>query len=146
MSTAGQISPDTVRSAAGVLVGFQVAAFTLRINREIEVGDRGGRTWLPAADYVNLVSMTVALVGFFIAPIMGFYGEPTAAKALGLSLVLLACYPYALAGHYELFPGARVEPSTGEKRTRDYCPRQEKSAITVTLLLVLAYLLLVTLR
>jgi hypothetical protein len=141
MGTAGEISPDTVRSAAGVIVGFQVAAFTLRINREIEVGDRGERTWLPLADYVNLVSMTVALVGFFIAPIVGFYGEPTAAKALGLSLVLLACYPYALVGHYELFTG-----EDREDRTRDYCPRQEKIAITVTLLLALAYLLLLTLR
>jgi hypothetical protein len=141
MSTAPQISPETVRSAAGVIVGFQVAAFTLRINREIAVGDKGDKTWLPPADYVNLASMTITLVGFFIAPIVGIYGEPTAATALGLSLVLLACYPFALAGHYELF--------NREARTLPFppFPHQEKVAIVITLLAVLAYIILVvTLR
>ena len=44
-------------SAAGVVGGFQVAAFTLRIHREIEVGSEDDLTWLPVADCLNLLSL-----------------------------------------------------------------------------------------
>jgi hypothetical protein len=123
---------------AGVIAGFQVTAFTFRLNRELQMGDHGAPTWLPPADYVNLASLAFTLAAVFVAPIMGIYGEPVAAQALGLSLVLLACYPFALAGHYELFH-RRV-------RTPMYFPRQEKIAIAVTVVVAVAYIVLVMAR
>ena len=57
-------------SVAGVLVGFQVAALTLRVNREIDVGSSGDRTWLPVADCVNLLSLSVTLIGVFVLPVL----------------------------------------------------------------------------
>jgi hypothetical protein len=47
-------------------VRFQIAAFTLRINREIDMVDAGEPTWLPAADLVNLLSLVVTLLGVFV--------------------------------------------------------------------------------
>lgn len=123
-------------SAAGVIVGFQVAAFTLRINREIAVGDKGDITWLPPADSVNLVSLTATLLGVFVAPIAGFYSVSTAAAVLGFAMILLVCYPFALAGHYELF-----NPRTSRSHAR--FPLQEKVAIVLGGLLSVTYIILV---
>jgi hypothetical protein len=141
MSTS-EITLANVWSAAGVIVGFQVAAFTLRINREVAVRERRGQTWLPVADYVNLASLAITLVGVFVAPIIGLYKEIPAARALGLALVLLACYPFAVAGHYELltFKHPKIDP-----KDPDYFPRHEKVAIAITLFAILAYILLVAL-
>jgi hypothetical protein len=139
MSTAQQIPLATVWSAGGVIAGFQVAAFTLRMNREIAVGDQQRITWLPPADFVNLASLAITLLGVFVAPISGLYGEVSAAKVLGLSLILLACYPFSLAGHYELF-----NYRTG--RSFGICPFQERVSIAVTGILSVAYILLVMLH
>jgi hypothetical protein len=58
----------TLWSAAGILVGFQVTALTLRVKREIDVGDRLDLTWLPPADLVNLISLATTLLGVIAAP------------------------------------------------------------------------------
>jgi hypothetical protein len=88
-------------SAAGFIVGFQVTAVTLRINREIAVGDRGVVTWLPPADLLNLVSLVVTLIGVFAAPALSVVSPDVAQLTSGFAVVLLAGYPLALAGHYE---------------------------------------------
>jgi hypothetical protein len=44
-------------------------------------------------------------------------------KAFGLAVLLLAGYPFALAGHYEMF-----SPRT--PRTMTYCPLQEQVVLS----------------
>jgi hypothetical protein len=95
-------------SAAGFIVGFQVTAVTLRINREIAVGDRGVVTWLPPADLLNLVSLVVTLIGVFAAPALSVVSPDVAQLTFGFAVVLLAGYALALAGHYEMFNSASV--------------------------------------
>lgn len=115
---------STIWSAAGVLVGFQVAAFTLRINREIDVGDKGDITWLPLADMLNMFSLAMTTIGVFLAPVAGLGSVDSVAKVFGLSVILLTGYPFALAGHYEMF-------SSGT-RTHTWLPFQEKVCIAAT--------------
>ncbi|MFJ8212113.1 hypothetical protein [Streptomyces sp. NPDC096033] len=126
-------------TAAGVLAGLQVTGFTLRINREIEMGGKGDLTWLPLADTLNLVSLAVTMLGVFLAPILGISGASAALKAFGLSVLLLAGYPFALASHYEMF-----NPRT--RRTMTYCPRQERIVLSMVAVAVVAYVVLASTR
>lgn len=124
-----------VWSAAAVLLGFQLAAFTLRLQRELAMTSRGEVTWLPLADMVNLVSFVVVAGGVFVLPILGVSAQGLPRHALGLGVLLLACYPFALIGHYELYrPYARSRP-------RVWCPEQERIVLVVAVLAVIAYLI-----
>jgi hypothetical protein len=98
-------------AAAGVLLGLQLAAFTLRVSREIAVGGTGDSTWLPLADGVNVVSLVVTSFGVFVAPVLHLGGSGLPTMAFGLGVLLLAGYPFALAGHYDMF-----NPNTHARR------------------------------
>lgn len=104
MAASDGLDFSTVWTAAGVVVGFSVTAFMFRIGRESEVRTSGGRWWLPAADFVLILSLVVVLVGVFTLPVLG--ASLTFARyALGWAFLLLARYPFALAGHYEILLG-----------------------------------------
>ena len=90
-------------TAAGVLIGFQVTAFIWRMSREAEEGEKKRVTWLPPADMVNLLSLVVTTIGIFIVPTLGFGSVASVKEAFGLSVLLLTGYPFAVAGHYDLF-------------------------------------------
>jgi hypothetical protein len=77
--------------------------------------------------------------GVFIAPILGLGGMAVPTKAFGLSVLLLAGYPFALAGHYDMF-----NPRTS--RTMVYCPRQEQVVLSAVVVAVVAYLVLARVR
>ncbi|MFQ5961472.1 MAG: hypothetical protein ACE5MG_08740 [Candidatus Methylomirabilales bacterium] len=119
--------------AAGFLIGLQAAAFTWRVSREIAVSERGDITWLPPADLLNLLAMLVAFLGVFVPPIVGLRTPNVPQVALGLSIVLFASYPFALAGHYDLYVKG--------PRSYKYATGQEVIAIAVALLAATAYLL-----
>ena len=118
-------------TAAGVLLGFQVAIFQMRLSREIAVGDEGMRTWMPPSDVLNLGSMVVTAIGVFILPILGWVGINMAMRLFGLALLLFVGYPFALAGHYDMY---NRQPRTGV-----YCTRQEKAVLVVAMTIVLVY-------
>jgi hypothetical protein len=131
------MDPDsigTLWSGAGILVGFQVTAFTLRINREISVGGSGDLTWLPVADSLNLLSLSITLIGVFTLPMLGVIGLHTAAKLFGLVVLLLLGYTFALAGHYEMY-----NRRTG--RSMAYFPRQERIIVAAVAVMGVAYVL-----
>lgn len=92
---------STLWTAAGIVVGFSVTAIVFRIGRESQKRDESLLYWLPPADYVLLTSMAVALLGVFVLPILGA-SLGFALYSLGLSMTLLAAYPFVLAGHYEI--------------------------------------------
>ncbi|WP_346096009.1 hypothetical protein [Streptomyces olivaceiscleroticus] len=126
-------------TAAGVVSGFQVTGFALRINREIDVSGKGDITWIPPADILNLLSIAVSMFGVFVAPVIGLGSANVPVKAFGLSVLLLAAYPFALAGHYDMF-----NPRT--HRSWSYCPRQEQVALVIVGVLAIIYIALVALR
>ncbi|MBA2810897.1 hypothetical protein E0500_026735 [Streptomyces sp. KM273126] len=78
-------------------------------------------------------------------PILGISGAAVALKAFGLSVLLLVGYPFALAGHYDMF-----NPRTGRTLTSDgkltYCPPQERNVLYVVAVAVVAYIVLASAR
>jgi hypothetical protein len=125
--------------AGGVLAGLQITAFTLRITREITVGREGDITWLPLADVLNLLSLLVTMLGVFVAPIVDLGGAAFPMKAFGASVILLAGYPFALAGHYDMY-------NFRTTRTMAYCPRQERVVLVVVAAVLVGYVGLAVIR
>ena len=107
-----------VWSAAAVLLGFQLAAFTWRLQRELTMGSQGQQQWLPLADMLNLVSFVVVAGGVFVLPLLGVSNDALPRDALGLGVLILTFYPFALLGHYRLLrvPSEKFDdPDTHER-------------------------------
>ena|SRR5438105_3676811 len=134
----GEIDLATLWTAAGVLAGLQVTGFSFRVNREIKVAQSGDVTWFPPADIVNVVSLGITLVGVFIVPILHIGSSAVPAKAFGLSVLLLAGYPWVLAGHYDLY--------RRDRRSMAYFPAQEKIALSLLALAAVVYVVLALVR
>jgi hypothetical protein len=77
----GGVELGTLWSAAGVIAGFQVAAFTWRITREVYMSDKGEPVWLPLADWLNLLSLAVTLLGVFVGTALDLVGPDGATLA-----------------------------------------------------------------
>jgi hypothetical protein len=121
--------------AAGVIFGFQITWFSWRISREIEMGKRNEITWLPVADWINLTSMLITVIGVFILPILGIKELYIIKRIFGYALLLIVGHAFALAGHYQLF-------RQGVKKRQPYLPRQERIVILIIGILSISYLAL----
>jgi hypothetical protein len=123
-------------TAAAVLMGFQLATVSWRLNREMDVQLRsGGPNWLPPADYLYLLSLLVTALGVFVLPILNWIPLPFAERLLGISVILFAGYPFALFAHYTfLFQGPVMMPGL-------FVTWQEITAIGVTLFISAVYIL-----
>jgi len=120
-------------SAAGFLIGLQLAAFSWRMSREISMAERGEVTWLPLAEVLNLVALVVAVIGVFLLPIAGYASLRVPRICLGVSLILFAGHALALAGHYDLLTKARP------RGPRPWLPRQELVIVGITVLSIVAF-------
>ena len=129
------IQPNEIWIAAGVLLGFQVTSFAARINREIAVGEQWDVTWLPPSDILNLISMVALVAGVFILPVFGFDEPSFMTYAFGLAMLLFLGFPFALAGHYDMY-------NNRSKRSYLYFPYQEKLVISVIAVLAISYVII----
>lgn len=120
-------------TAGGILVGFQLTSFHFRLSRELKFRDEGDTTWLPWADLLTLFSMLIMVSCVFLLPLLGL-AKTFSINAFGVSLILFAAYPFALAGHYELF-----RKTTKGTRVGGHLPFQEKVVLAITLLLLIGY-------
>jgi hypothetical protein len=118
--------------AAGVLATLQAGAPTFRIEREREMDNHGEQVWFPVADWLNLVGLTSLVLGVFVLPVLGMTEEWTG-RLVGVDGILVAAYPLASAGHYEI-----LRPRKGRK-SRPYCPCQELLIVPATLAAMLIY-------
>jgi hypothetical protein len=151
VATAQGIGYGPVWTAAGIIVAFFGLAFTLRIKREADIRSRtiGKETvyWLPPAEFVMLASLVVVLIGVFVLPVLGA-GLEFARYALGWGFLLLAGYPLALAGHYEILFG-RVSKDRQEEiaeKGYDYDTAQEMGVIYGLAVASVVYLAAVVIR
>jgi hypothetical protein len=119
-------------TAAGVLLGFQVTSFAWRVDREVKVGEEGDLTWLPPADFLNLVSMMIVVGGVFTLPILGLVDLIIARILFGLALILFVGYPFALAGHYDMY-------NNKTPRSYNYWPMQERVIFAIIFVIAIAY-------
>jgi hypothetical protein len=128
-----ELTYGEILTAAGVLLGFQVTAFTWRVSREVEVG-KADLTWLPVADMLNLSSMLVVVLGVFVLPILNVANLNFMKHAFGFSLLLFVGFPFALAGHYDMY-------NRNSTRSMRYFPLQEKIVFMIVLIVAVAYLI-----
>lgn len=122
-------------TAGGVLLGFQVTAFAWRVAHEAQVADEGKLSWIPPADYLNLLAMVVTALSVFVLPAVGTIAVESVARLLGFGALIFVGHSFALAGHYELF-----NPRT--KRSYAYFPLQERIVLLVVAVISLGYLVL----
>jgi hypothetical protein len=127
-----QLQFSDVWTAAGVLLGFQVTSFAWRLSREVDVGDKRAVTWLPPADLINMVSMVILVGGVYLSSTLGLVNISFVVRAFGLSTLLFVGYPFALAGHYEMY-------NRHTSRSFAYFPRQEKIVTVVVVVLGVTY-------
>jgi hypothetical protein len=141
MATSAGLTFPAVWTAGGVVLGFVVTAFTFRIKREAELKAGNADYWLPPADFVLLLSMTVVLIGVFVIPVALGAGLSFATYALGFGFLLLAGYPFALAGHYGIL-GGRPSSKDGD----GFKHPQELGVIYVLCVASAAYFVAVAVR
>ncbi|MFT4928012.1 MAG: hypothetical protein ACI8WB_004127 [Phenylobacterium sp.] len=140
-----------VPPSVSLLIAMQFAAFGWRVNREISVGDRGEKTWVPVTDVLNVINFFLVTLFCVVIPIItnefGLYSR--AFLACGFTLMFF--YPFNMLGHYELLTGkGRVEYAKPKEdaKTLDftlliYCPRQERVMVLFSFLVAIAVWLLV---
>jgi hypothetical protein len=93
---------------ASVVLGFQLTAFSWRIQRELTLRTR--IKWVPPADFLNLASFGVIVGGVFVLPALDLpRSDEFTRDAFGLGLLLLGIYPFALAAHYRIHPFGNPE-------------------------------------
>jgi hypothetical protein len=100
-----------------LVVALQFAAFGWRINREISVGDKGEKTWLPLTDRVNFLSMFLTLTCCILLPLFLGRFSRLSMSVFGFSSVLIFWHPISMAAHYELLAG-RAEGDMRRKLLR----------------------------
>ena len=126
-----EVQLSHIWTAAAVLIGFQIAAFTWRINREITVEAEDERTWVTLADGLIGMSFLWVVVLVFAAPIKMAVSAELAARFMGVGLFLFAAHPFVLVGHYNLYC------SWSKDECRPPVTKQEITAFLVSVVLVM---------
>lgn len=103
------VDTDTVAAIGTLIVGFGIAAFVFRVQRELQMADAGEPYWLPWADrlLIGVVTVTIGLVLFPIVMASGgsqFWGDRLPAAACAASTIALTGYIPALLAHYRFGP------------------------------------------
>ena len=101
-STVDSINLPQLWTVAAMLGGFQVAALSWRINREVVMESMEERTWVTWADFFVALSFFVLVGGVFLSPLWGV-STSIAVKLFGPTLTLFAPSVFILAGHYNLY-------------------------------------------
>jgi len=127
------------QSLVSALLALQFVAFGWRLNREITVGDKRSKTWLPLPDWLNLISFLAVVFWCVVIPLAsGFFGKTPIATlsrvantALVGGYVLIAFHPISEAAHYRLFS---KDGRSIYKGDYPWCTGQEILAVTLSLI------------
>ena len=96
------MTPAQLTTLTGIILALQFAAFGWRVNREITVGDRNDRTWLPLPDLLNIIALFSVVWFCIVMPLAhNEYGN-WSRRALAAGAVLIAFHPLTMAAHYGL--------------------------------------------
>ena len=104
-------------TVAGVLAGFQIAALTWRINRELSMEKDEERTWVTIPDAFVAASFALVAVAFATS-LSDSWSIDAVAKLLATSAITFAASPFLLAGHYNLYCSWGKEEAEEEGRNR----------------------------
>jgi hypothetical protein len=111
---------------------LQFAAFGWRILREIQLGDKGRRTWFLVTDYLVVLSLCSLVVVCIVLPFAGHANPAHIAKAISAAYVVIASFPINTAAHYRLF--SRYGRAKYRQAGRDvpYISDQEAATLLAT--------------
>jgi hypothetical protein len=97
--------PGTLSTIASIISAFGAAMLFFRIQRELQMGEKAERVWLPVADWL-LVGATLLSLLFVIVPLVIFSAHRLPSGASGAAAVLVAGYVFAILAHYRILFGA----------------------------------------
>lgn len=128
------VTPDGLSNLAALIVGFGVAVFVMRITREIEMGERGERQWVPWADRLLIGAVVASLSAVVILLVREGSGTRLGTALILGPVVCLIGYPFALLAHYRLLPPERWK---SDKSLRDNPDGWEGPIVIVTVVAAL---------
>jgi hypothetical protein len=99
------LTADSYLAIAGILAGFGITAWTVRVEREITFHDKGEQNWIPWSEYLVISAILIALL-LVVLPLVISKNPirwPVARGGCAAASMLLAMYPLAIISHYEFF-------------------------------------------
>ncbi len=132
------MAPDTLYRFAPTLIALQFAAFGWRVNREINLGDDGGATWIPIPDVLNIMSLLATVICLIVVPIATDSYLWLSRIILGAGYVLIAFHPLTVAAHYRLW--SRKSKNKYVTEGKDYPYATSEEFVSSSLSVVLAVL------
>jgi hypothetical protein len=101
------IPRDLVLTVIGFVIAFALAALVIRLQREIEMRDKGERNWLTCAD--ELVVVATALAGIAFIAVFALPSQPYIASIILMLLIgatiLEVGYIPSILAHYRIVFG-----------------------------------------
>lgn len=102
--------PANLLQAVGVILGFQITAFSWRISRELKIRGKAKinamvEIGMTPSDWLSIVSIVLNVLAILALTIVGSFAAATA--IFSASLVLFGAYPFAVLGHYDMFTRKR---------------------------------------
>ena len=127
-----------------LLIALQFAAFGWRINREISLGDKIRKTWLPIVDILNIVSMLVVVVICIILPLIGLSFTKLIKITISEAYILIIFHLINMSAHYRLFSKKGRYMYIQENKDFPYITDQEYFTYILTLIsMIIVFLLMI---
>ena len=115
--TSVPMTPDTLSRLAPPLIVLQFAAFSWRMNREINLAHADRQPYIPIPDCLNILSLFAAVICLIVVPITTDAYSWLSRIVLGIGYVLIAFHPLTTAAHYRLW--------SREGRTKHVAPGKD---------------------
>jgi hypothetical protein len=101
--------PDVLVSISSIVAGFATAVLLLRIQREVQMAEKGKRSWIPGSDWL-LIATIFASLFLVLLPVVAIkfstdIGNRIPTAVCAGTLVVMGLYPFSILAHYRLIFG-----------------------------------------
>jgi hypothetical protein len=103
-STDAFLNQGDLIAVAAIVIGFGLTTIMFRIQREIEMRDKGETVWVAWSDYLIFGSVFLA-VFLVVIPLLVFSSRTLAPAASAAAIILQAGYIPAILAHYRIICG-----------------------------------------
>jgi len=130
------VDNSTLAQIASIIAGFGATMLYFRIQRELEMREKGEQDWMPWADSVLMSATIIALTGGVLPVLLNLFSPAFAttlarASCAAATLLLTGYIPSILAHYRLLFGQNRAGP-------RDNPEPAEKTLVVFTVLAAVA--------
>ena len=106
-----EIGSSDLLTAAAVIVGFGITVIMFRVQREIQVQEKGEPSWLAWSDYLILgsifLTIGLAILPLLMLPWVSTLTRSLAASACVAAFILQAGYVFGILAHYRIEIGRK---------------------------------------